>query len=83
MQVAPPGLLDTGGALEPQFSKVDRRLVPSITAGDWVAPAVKSVLQSQQTAGGIAGAGAVVSATSSSGSVRDRMPRSMPEKNPS
>ncbi len=58
------GLLNATGALKPQFGKVDRRLVASITAGDWVAPAVKSVLQSQQTAGGIASAGAVASTTS-------------------
>lgn len=58
------GLLDATGMLRPQFGKVDRALVRRITEGDWVAPAVKSVLQSQQagvTAAGAAGAAAASS----------------------
>ena len=42
-----------------QFGKVDRQRVKALTDGDWVAGAVKSVVQSRQTAatagGGAAG----------------------------
>lgn len=58
------GLLDATGTLRQQFGKVDRPLVRRITEGDWVAAAVKSVLQSQQagvTAAGAAGAAGAAS----------------------
>jgi hypothetical protein len=59
------GLLDATGTLRQQFGRVDRSLVRRITEGDWVSPAVKSVLQSQQAgtaaAAGVAGAGAASS----------------------
>lgn len=59
------GLLDATGTLRPQFGKVDRALVRRITEGDWVAPAVKSVLQSQQaSASGAAAAGAAAAVSS-------------------
>ncbi|WIB36964.1 MULTISPECIES: GPP34 family phosphoprotein [unclassified Curtobacterium] len=50
------GLLDATGTLRKQFGKVDRAIVRRITEGDWVAPAVKSVLAAQAAATGGAGA---------------------------
>lgn len=58
-QVALIGLLNATGTLRGQFGKVDRQHVKALTDGDWVAGAVKSVVQSRQTAatagGGAAG----------------------------
>lgn len=58
-QVALIGLLEATGTLRGQFGKVDRPRVKALTDGDWVAGAVKSVVQSRQTAatagGGAAG----------------------------
>jgi len=57
--VALIGLLHATGTLRGQFGKVDRQRVKALTDGDWVAGAVKSVVQSRQTAatagGGAAG----------------------------
>ncbi|PZF09163.1 hypothetical protein DEJ25_15130 [Curtobacterium sp. MCPF17_011] len=57
--VALIGLLNATGTLRGQFGKVDRQRVKALTDGDWVAGAVKSVVQSRQTAatagGGAAG----------------------------
>jgi hypothetical protein len=50
------GLLDATGTLRKQFGKADRAIVRRITDGDWVAPAVKSVLAAQAAATGGAGA---------------------------
>jgi len=48
--VALIGLLEATGTLRGQFGKVDRQRVKALTDGDWVAGAVKSVVQSRQTA---------------------------------
>jgi hypothetical protein len=58
------GLLNATGTLRGQFGKVDRQRVKALTDGDWVAGAVKSVVQSRQAAA--AGAGAAGAAASSS-----------------
>jgi hypothetical protein len=48
--VALIGLLNATGTLRGQFGKVDRQRVKELTDGDWVAGAVKTVVQSRQTA---------------------------------
>jgi hypothetical protein len=57
--VALIGLLNATNTLRGQFGKVDRQRVKMLTDGDWVAGAVKTVVQSRQTAatagGGAAG----------------------------
>ena len=57
-QVALIGLLNATGTLRGQFGKVDRQHVKALTDGDWVAGAVKSVVQSRQTAATAVGSAA-------------------------
>ncbi len=57
-QVALIGLLEATGTLRGQFGKVDRQRVKALTDGDWVAGAVKSVVQSRQTAATAGGSAA-------------------------
>lgn len=55
------GLLHGTGTLRPLFGRFDRHVVARITEGDWIGPAVRSVLQTRQggaTAGAVAGASA-------------------------
>ncbi len=57
------GLLHGTGTLRPLFGRFDRHVVGQITLGDWVGPAVRSVLQSQQGAATGAATGSVASTT--------------------
>jgi hypothetical protein len=63
--VALIGLLNATNTLRGQFGKVDRQRVKALTDGDWVAGAVKTVVQSRQAAASAA-AGAAGAAASSS-----------------
>ncbi|WP_181436370.1 GPP34 family phosphoprotein [Curtobacterium sp. MCBD17_008] len=59
------GLLSATNSLRGQFGAVDRQRVKALTTGDWVADAVKSVVQTRHTSTTI-GAGAVGPMSSSS-----------------
>jgi hypothetical protein len=63
--VALIGLLHATGTVRGQFGKVDRQLVKDMTHGDWVADAVKKVVQSRQAAASAGASGAGAAAASS------------------
>jgi hypothetical protein len=63
--VALIGLLHATSTLRGQFGKVDRQLVKDMTRGDWVADAVKKVVQSRQAAASAGASGAGAAAASS------------------
>lgn len=49
------GLLDATNTLRDQFGRVDKRVVRSISEGEWASPAVRAVLSDIQSAAAMAG----------------------------